>query len=75
MESTEDMVNIPSYKVEANYRYKMPKMILRVEGRDPRTIIVNLSQISKALNVNTDCEKKKITLINLSKTYPKFLTH
>lgn len=44
-------MNIPSYIEDTNYRYQMPKLQLKIEGKGNgiRTNIVNLLDISKAL--------------------------
>ena len=54
-------INIPSYKEEANYRYQMPKMQLEIQGRggNIRTTILNMVDVAKALNVNTDCKREQ----------------
>jgi translation initiation factor 5 len=41
---------------DINYRYQMPKMVIKVEGKGNgiKTIIVNLNDISKALNREPD---------------------
>lgn len=49
-------LNIPSYIEDPNYRYKMPKMILKIEGKGNgiKTNIVNMQEVSKALRVPTE---------------------
>lgn len=46
-------LNIPSYIEDPNYRYKMPKLILKIEGKGNgiKTNIVNLNDAAKALGV------------------------
>lgn len=60
----DNLINIPSYKQEANYRYKMPKMQLHLEGKgkNTRTNITNMIDVAKALNVNTIYPLKFIEL-------------
>jgi translation initiation factor 5 len=55
-------LNIPSYVQDTNYRYQMPVMKLKIEGRGKniRTNIENMVDISKALNVNTEYPLKFI---------------
>lgn len=46
------MLSIPSYKTDdPNYRYKMPKLVAKVEGRGNgiRTNIVNMGDIARSL--------------------------
>lgn len=49
-------VNIPSYIEDINYRYKMPKIQFKIEGKGNgiKTNIMNMADIAKALRVNTD---------------------
>jgi hypothetical protein len=57
-------LNIPSYVQDTNYRYQMPVMKLKIEGRGKniRTNIENMVDISKALNVNTECKTNIFSL-------------
>jgi hypothetical protein len=52
-----DEVNIPSTIQEANYRYRMPRMTLKIEskGNGVKTNITNLPEVAKALDVPPDC--------------------
>ncbi|EEA07064.1 eukaryotic translation initiation factor 5, putative [Cryptosporidium muris RN66] len=45
------MLNIPSTVEDPNYRYKMPKLVSKIEGRGNgiRTKIVNMADIAKSL--------------------------
>ena len=49
-------LNIPSYVTDPNYRYKMPGLITRVEGRGGgiKTNLINLTYVAAALRVPTD---------------------
>lgn len=48
------MLNIPSTVVDPNYRYKMPKMQIKIEskGNGIKTNIVNLADVAKYLRTN-----------------------
>lgn len=55
------MLSIPSYKTDdPNYRYKMPKLVAKVEGRGNgiRTNIVNMGDIARSLKRPPECELK-----------------
>uniref|UniRef100_A0A0G4I000 W2 domain-containing protein n=1 Tax=Chromera velia CCMP2878 TaxID=1169474 RepID=A0A0G4I000_9ALVE len=45
------MINIPSTKDDPNYRYKMPKLVAKIEGRGNgiKTNIVNMADIARSL--------------------------
>lgn len=42
-------------------RYKMPRMLLKIEGKGNgiKTNVVNLSDVSKALRVPTECKRQR----------------
>jgi translation initiation factor 5 len=48
------MLNIPSTVVDPKYRYRMPKMILKIEskGNGIKTNIVNLGDVALDLRTN-----------------------
>ena len=48
------MLNIPSTVVDSNYRYKMPRMQIKIEskGNGIKTNIVNLPDVAKHLRIN-----------------------
>lgn len=51
-------VNIGGSSHDTSYRYKMPKLIAKVEGRGNgiKTKIVNMVEIAKALKVPPSCK-------------------
>lgn len=48
------MLNIPSTVIDPKFRYKMPKMQLKIEskGNGIKTNIVNLGDVAKYLRTN-----------------------
>lgn len=50
------MVNIPSWVQDTYYRYKMPKLQIKIEGRGNgiKTLLVNLSDIASSLDRPAD---------------------
>ena len=46
-----NMLNIPSSNTDPSYRYKMPKLVTKIEGRGNgiKTNLVNMSEVSRAL--------------------------
>lgn len=51
------MVNIPRDVDDPHYRYKMPVLRAKVEGRGNgiKTVVENMSDIAKALERRPDC--------------------
>ena len=47
------MINIPSTIVDPAYRYQMPQMDIKFEGKHSgtKTCIVNLEEVAKAIRV------------------------
>ncbi len=81
------MVNIPRSNTNQFYRYKMPELEAKVESRGNgiKTVIVNLSDIAKALarpttclfsmhplSTFSDCTKQETSLTFLSFFPPRF---
>lgn len=54
-------MNIGDVK-DAHYRYKMPKPVIKVEGRGNgiKTVLVNMSDMAKALKVPPTCMFKHL---------------
>ena len=52
------MVNIPSTIEDPSYRYKMPKIQTKIEGKGNgiKVNLVNLVDVAKALRVPTECK-------------------
>lgn len=52
------MIPIPSYIEDPLYRYKMPPLKLKIEGKGNgiKTNIVNMKEVSDCLNVPPDCK-------------------
>jgi translation initiation factor 5 len=50
-------LNIGGDKADASFRYKMPRMQTKIEGRGNgiKTVILNMADVAKALNVDPDC--------------------
>ena len=50
------MINIPSYNEDPSYRYKMPKMTTKIEGRGNgiKTNIVNMTAVATAIKTPPD---------------------
>eukprot|EP01067_Filipodium_phascolosomae_P002202 Filipodium_phascolosomae@DN2325_c0_g1_i2.p3 len=45
------MINIPSYITDPNYRYRMPKVVAKIEGRGNgiKTNVANMAEVAAAL--------------------------
>jgi len=52
------MINIGGDESDVSYRYKMPKLKAKIEGRGNgiRTVIINMADIAKALNCPPACK-------------------
>ena len=46
----EKMINIQKDNIDPNYRYKMPAVQIKIEGRGKKTVVSNLTEISRSLN-------------------------
>jgi translation initiation factor 5 len=55
--SAAQYVNIPSDVRDEHYRYKMEKMILKVEGRGNgiKTVVPNMANVAEHLKVPPTC--------------------
>lgn len=53
------MINIPSYIEDINYRYKMHKMVIKIEGKGNgiKTNLVNLIDVAAKLQTDPECKK------------------
>lgn len=52
------MINIGGDEKDASYRYKMPPLITKVEGRGNgiKTILVNITDVCKAMHTEPQCK-------------------
>jgi len=55
------MINVNRQTNDMFYRYKMPKLLAKVEGTGNgiKTVVVNATAIAKALNRPTTCKNRK----------------
>lgn len=44
------MINIQKDNIDPNYRYKMHGVQIKIEGRGKKTVVSNLTEISRSLN-------------------------
>jgi translation initiation factor 5 len=58
------MINVNRQTNDMFYRYKMPKLLAKVEGTGNgiKTVVVNATAIAKSLNRPTTCKNKKTFL-------------
>jgi translation initiation factor 5 len=49
-------INHKLFILDPNYRYKMPRLILKIEGKGNgiKTNLVNLNEVAKAIRINTE---------------------
>jgi translation initiation factor 5 len=61
---SKNMINIPSTVEDPNYRYKMPQIITKSEGKGNgiKVNLVNLVDVAKALRVPEQCTFSRQTL-------------
>jgi hypothetical protein len=50
-------VNIGRNQDDASFRYKMPRLQVKIEGRGNgiKTVVTNMTEIAKALRIDADC--------------------
>jgi len=58
------MINVNRQTNDMFYRYKMPKLLAKVEGTGNgiKTVVVNATAIAKSLNRPTTCKNRKTFL-------------
>ena len=68
------MINVNRQTNDMFYRYKMPKLIAKVEGTGNgiKTVVVNATAIAKALNRPTTCERQSSFSSSPNKNIPLF---
>lgn len=57
--------NVNRNVTDAFYRYKMPRLLAKVEGKGNgiKTVIVNMTDIAKSLGRPPTCMKKRFVII------------
>jgi len=48
-------INIGGQKNDKFYRYKMPDLVIKIEGKGMKTVLVNICAIAKALHRSPIC--------------------